>query len=275
MTQKEKFDSILVMINLITNLGLGEKEARVYLALLELGPSLVTEIAAKAGINRTSAYDVLERLIKYNLVTYASGVGSKKRYSAMPPHNLVQFLENQQKRSEKRLAELKEKLPELKMLYREPHKPSIKFFDGLEGVKAIYAETLKSTTEILSIGDCEQWETPELSVWAKDYNRKRAQNGIHERVLIPEASPKTIHWFTHYPTTPKYTHYKILPKGVINYVFDGEINIYEDKVVIVLLKKPNQLGIMITSADLVKMFKGLFEMAWLASGEEYSIKGKK
>lgn len=274
MTQCESFDMISIMIDLIANSGLAEKEAKVYLALLELGPSLVTEISAKAGINRTSAYDVLERLVKYNLVTYASGVGVKKRYSAMPPHNLVLFLENQQKRSEKRLAELKEKLPELKMLYREPHKPSIKFFNGLEGVKAIYAETLKSTTEILSIGDCEQWDTPELSAWGKEYNRKRAQNRIHERLLIPEASPKTIHWFNPYPATLKYTQYKILPKNIINYIFDGEINIYEDKVVIVLLKKPNHLGIMITSADLVKMLKSLFEMAWLASGEEYPKKAK-
>ena len=110
------------MLDLIKKLGLNENEIKVYLALLELGPSLVTKIAQKAGINRTSSYDILERLVRYNLVTYASGQGSKKEYSAMPPYNLISFLERQQKEKNKQLEKLKEKLPELRMLYKIDNK---------------------------------------------------------------------------------------------------------------------------------------------------------
>jgi len=262
------------MIELIANLGLSENEAKVYLALVELGPSLVTEISKKAGVNRVSCYDVLEKLVKYNLVTYASGNNSKKRYSAMPPYNLFSFLERKQKREEKQLEELKRKLPELKMLYKEPHRPSIKFFEGTEGLKAIYAETLKSKTEILSVGDCEEWESPDLAAWGRDYNRQRARAGIYERILAP-AGEKTINWFRNYPTTLKYTKYKILPKEKINYLFDSELNIFEDKVMIALLKKPNRMGILITSPELVKILRAMFEMAWEAAdkyGPTYPLK---
>jgi sugar-specific transcriptional regulator TrmB len=255
-----------MLIELIKNLGLDENEAKIYLALLELGPSLVTKIGQKAGINRTTCYDVLERLVKYNLVTYASGKQTKKKYSPMPPHNMVSFLERRQKQQEKQLEKLKEKMPELKMLYKEINKPSIKFFEGTEGVKAIYAETLKSKTEILSIGDCEEWSGADLVAWGKNYNRQRAKLRVKERVLIPD-SPKTTRWFANYPASIKYTQYKILPKNKINFTFSGEVNIYEDKVVIVLLKSPNRMGIMIESGILVKMLKAMFEMAWISAGK--------
>ncbi len=263
-----------MLIELIKNLGLDENEAKIYLALLELGPSLVTKIGQKASINRTTCYDVLERLVKYNLVTYASGKQAKKRYSAMPPYNLVSFLERKQKQNEKQLDKLKTKLPELKMLYKELNKPSIKFFEGTEGVKAIYAETLKSKTEILSVGDCEEWSSADLVAWGKRYNRQRAKLKIKERVLMPD-SLKTTNWFANYPASIKYTVYKILPKNKINYVFNGEINIYEDKVVIVLLKSPNRMGIMITSDILVNMLKAMFEMAWQVAGEVNKFQKKK
>lgn len=150
------------------------------------------------------------------------------------------------------------------MLYCEPNRPGIKFFEGTEGLKAIYAETLKSKTEIFSVGDCEEWESPDLAAWGRQYNRERAKAKIYERVLIP-ASEKTINWFRNYPTTMKYTQYKILPKEKINYLFDSEVNIFEDKIMIALLKKPNRMGILITSAELAKIMKALYEMAWEAA----------
>lgn len=253
------------MLETIRKLGLNENEIKIYFALLELGPSLVSKIAQKAGINRTSCYDILERLVKYNLITYASGQGSKKEYSAMPPYNLISFLERKQKEKNKQLEKLKTKLPELKMLYKEINKPSIKFFEGTKGVKAIYQETLKSKTEILSVGDCEEWADADLISWGKKYNQERTRLKIKERVIIPNSSTTT-KWFKNYPTSLKYTDYKILPKDKINFTFNGEINIYEDKLVIVLLKKPNRMGIMITSKDLVKILKALFEITWLSCG---------
>lgn len=256
------------MLELIANLGLSQNEANIYLALLELGPSLVTEISNKSGVNRVTCYSVLEKLVKYNLITYASGKESKKRYSAMPPFNLMDFLKRKQKRREKQIEELEKKLPELKMLYKEPNRPSIKFFEGTEGLKAIYAETLKSKTEILSFGDCEEWISPDLIYWGREYNRERARKKIYERILVPN-SKKTIDWYNNYSTTLRYTKYRILPKEKINYLFNSEINIYEDKVVIALLKKPNRMGVMVTSELFANIQKAMFEMAWEAA-EKYS-----
>jgi len=48
------------MINELEKLGLNEKEARVYLALLELGESNIQGLSAKSSVKRTTVYDILE-----------------------------------------------------------------------------------------------------------------------------------------------------------------------------------------------------------------------
>ena len=252
------------MYELIKNLGLDENEAKVYLALLELGSATVTQVSKKAAINRTTGYDVLERLAIKGLVGYASTKGTKIKYRAEHPKVLANYLERQQKSYADKLARFKKQLPQLEFLFKQENKPQIKFFEGTQGLEEIYAETLKSKEEILSVGDTEEWVSPDLVAWGKAYNRQRAKLKIPERVLIPD-SPKTIAWFKNYPTTLKYTQYRILPKKIVNYVFNSEINIFEDKVMIALLKKPHRMGALITSYELAKILKAMFEMAWLAA----------
>ena len=57
----------------LIDLGLHETEARFYLAALELGQAPVRDVAAKAGISRTNAYDVFERLLEQRLVSAGAG----------------------------------------------------------------------------------------------------------------------------------------------------------------------------------------------------------
>ena len=59
-------------------LGLNEKEAKVYLAALELGKSSVQNIAKKADVNRATTYVVIEALIKRGLMSSANE--NKKQY---------------------------------------------------------------------------------------------------------------------------------------------------------------------------------------------------
>ena len=46
----------------LINLGLNEKQAKVYLALLQLGQAGVTAVAEKAGTKRPTTYLILEEL---------------------------------------------------------------------------------------------------------------------------------------------------------------------------------------------------------------------
>ena len=45
------------LLKLITTLGLADKEARVYLAVLELGTDMASRIAEKAEVDRVNTYN--------------------------------------------------------------------------------------------------------------------------------------------------------------------------------------------------------------------------
>ena len=55
---------------LFSNLGVDEKEAKVYLSALEIGSSPVSEIAVKAKMNRVTTYGFLEKLVKKGMVSF-------------------------------------------------------------------------------------------------------------------------------------------------------------------------------------------------------------
>jgi len=52
----------------LEKLGLNGKKADVYLAALELGKARVIEIAKKAGVKRTTCYDILLDLERQGLI---------------------------------------------------------------------------------------------------------------------------------------------------------------------------------------------------------------
>lgn len=252
----------LMSVNL-TNLGLEESEAKVYEALLELGPSTVSEVTKKAGITRTLGYHVLEKLALNNLVNRASGRGAKICYSANHPRALSQFVTNRKNQWERRTKEVEALLPELVSLYKIAEKPTVRYQEGAIGVKSIFTETLESSEEILSILDIEGWNENEFRSWGKTYNAERSRRKIKERILMLD-TPQGRDWMKHYRGSFKYTQYRwIKPEQIPGIAaFGGEINIYENKVVMALLKKPNLMGVMVESAALANILKGMFELAW-------------
>ena len=65
----------------LENLGLQVNEVKIYLALLELGKGTVSQISKIAHLNRTTGYDILERICLYGIANRSS-VGKKRIYIA-------------------------------------------------------------------------------------------------------------------------------------------------------------------------------------------------
>ncbi len=262
----------LTMTNSNNQLSLDDSEEKVYLALLELGPSSVSEITKKAGVTRTLGYYTLDKLGLYGLVERSSGQGKKVVYTAKHPKYLVQYVKNRRNKVERQLKEVEQKIPELVSLYNIADKPTIRYQEGLEGLKNIYSESLESKTEILSIADIDGWDVPELRKWGQDYNRERSKRKIHERILMLDTKVGR-DWMKDYKGSYKYTDYRWIKPEQLQQIADfrGEVNVYENKVVIALLKKPKRMGIVIESEVLTNILKSLFELAWQA-GEVISKK---
>jgi len=251
------------MLQTLKNLDLEESEAKVYLAMLELGPSTVSEITKKAKITRTLGYHVLEKLNCYGLVDRSFSKKNKIEYLAKHPKNLIQFVKNKKNSWEKKVEEIQQDLPKFLNLYKIAEKPVTRFQSGLTGIKNIFTETLESKTEILSILDIKSWNTSKLKQFNKIYNKKQNQKQIKKKILLLDTKANK-DWIKHYQKSLKYTKYKFIKPEQLPEIsnFEGEINIYENKIVMVLLKKPNQMGIIIENTTLANILKALFELAW-------------
>src|SRR3989344_962206 len=135
--------------------GFSENESAVFLALLELGKGSVTQITRKAGLNRTTGYDILDTLVSKGLVG-VSGKEPKQEYLAESPERVISLLERQLEEKRSQLEKVRSVLPELKSLHNVAGRPKVRFYEGIEGLKDIYEDTLTSTEPIrayASVGD--------------------------------------------------------------------------------------------------------------------------
>ena len=74
---------------LLENLGLEQKEAKVYLELLKLGEATATKIGEKTNLDRTLMYQIANKLIEKGLVSYIIK-NNVKYFSAANPKKLME-----------------------------------------------------------------------------------------------------------------------------------------------------------------------------------------
>lgn len=124
----------------LEEIGLSDKEAKVYLALLEVDDDSVLGLAERTQVNRTTVYPVLETLEKKGLVSEVQ-VDKKTHYRAEPPERLQSYVERRRVSLDEQQKRLADVVPQLKSLAREGgKKPVIKYYDGKEGVLSAMEE---------------------------------------------------------------------------------------------------------------------------------------
>ncbi len=118
----------------LQEIGLSDKEAVTYLALLATENASVVELANKTKIKRPTVYVILETLAKKGLVSETT-VGKKTHYQAEPPERLATFVERQKIVLDERAKRLRDIIPQIKSVQRESgERPVVEYFEGKEGI---------------------------------------------------------------------------------------------------------------------------------------------
>lgn len=249
MINEQNFNYIKPLIDL----GMKPQEARIYLAAIKLGQSTVSKIAAEAGIQRTFVYNILEDMKRQGIV-HSLEIRGKIHYCAI---SLDQFEKRQLAKFEKFSAIL----PELKSLEKTVgDRPKVQFLEGGEGIIAGLNDTLNQPngSQILSFGTGEGFYESEPS-FINEYLRKRIKKNISVRAIAPD---NTINrdYVSHDKEQLRET---ILVPAQI-YPFTNEINIYQNKLLILSLQG-ELLAVIIESESVAKTQRSFFELAWLGA----------
>ena len=241
----------------LIELGFSDKEAGVYLALLELGPATTSEISRVAKINRTTGYDILESLVNDGLVN-PLGDAKIQKYVAENPDKVIVFLENKIKQSQDKLKKAYDLLPELFSVFNEKEKPKIKFFEGIERVKEAFNDTLSAKIEIVGYAVGTDAFTAVGQEYLRDYFKRRVAKNIKVRVIAPD-DPDTLK----VTARDKEEMRQSLTVPRDRFYFTTETNIYNNKVLIVSWKE--KFAVLIESKEIADAQKKVFELAWLGA----------
>lgn len=231
----------------LITLGLSDKEVKVYLACLELGSATIQEIATKAGIKRTSIYNFLDEMKGKGLVSEIKQSG-RVMIIAEDPNTLVQRMETQ-------MRDLQTVLPDLMGIFNRPgNKPKVKYYQGLEGLKKIYQDTLETKETIYAFGDYEDLMTtmdPDY-MWA--YADERARRGIGIFTIAKKGE-----WATKAMKRNKAQKREM--KLVDKVEFDTEVNIYGNKVALLSFHRP-YAGVIIEDRAIAETMKSIWKLVW-------------
>jgi len=237
----------------LESLNFTEKEAQVYLALLELGKGTVSEISRKAGINRTTGYDILDTLVSKGLAAI-SGKEPKQEYSAEAPDIITKLATEKLNHSKAEFAAAQELVPSLKSLHNTTGRPRVRFYEGTAGLKEVYEDTLTATEPIRAYATVDDMHRA-LPNYFPDYYQRRAGKGISIRGIIPKTA-----------TALERSRYNAEEKREIafvppdKYYFSPEINIYDNKIMIASWRE--KLGIIIESKEIADAMKKIYELSW-------------
>ncbi len=243
------------MINALRKIGLTEGEIKVYLALLELGNSTTWNITKKSGISGSKVYEVLERLSKKGLICSIIKNGVKY-FEASSPERIINYLDEKKEGIDKEKAFIHKIIPELILKQKNRKKSEVKVFTEFEGIKTAnedIIQTLKKGEEWLSMGLTQQPES-----WEMHFNKRqeeRARKGIIHRHLINEKYKSLYEKRKHLA----YTKFRFLSE---DFEMPTSIEVYSNKVIILILTKENPLAIMIESSEISQSFKKYFEAIW-------------
>lgn len=229
----------------LLNFGLKEKEADIYLALLQLGSATAQQIAKKTGILRQTTYDSLDRLFEQGLIqkTVENNVTV---FIPQKPEHILTLLE------EKKNV-FQSSLQSFKNLELQDDSIITLQFKGMKGIKTLYQEFLEAK-DIFTI----QPDVPETYLkefFVQNFLIKRIEKKISIRIIKKDIKTD----FQKDIVTDKNKFREVRLVDSLNDIKD-HIIIYDNN--LVFIDYENSVGVKITHKMFVNSHKQIFETLW-------------
>jgi sugar-specific transcriptional regulator TrmB len=118
-------------LKILSELGLDEKEALIYLSALEIGGGTITELAEHCHIERTGIYYHLEKLLSSKLIK-AVVRGKRTYYLPSDPNRLKKIFDQKQANFDALFPKMEERFA------KKTSKSIVQYYEGAEEVDHFY-----------------------------------------------------------------------------------------------------------------------------------------
>jgi HTH-type transcriptional regulator, sugar sensing transcriptional regulator len=241
------------MIEVLKEFGLTDAEAKVYLALLELGSTKAGPLIKKAGMHRATVYDCLKRLMEKGLVSYTLKV-KMKFFEAAEPDVLMNLLMEKEEH-------FKEILPQLKSLRKMVEiKQEVNVYQGKRGVRTVLENILnemKSGGEYADFGVSGLFRTVMGPYW-DFWQKKKKEYKIKSKCIFDERLKSDRKFIGCYFGEARF-HSKEFPSPT-------DTMIYNDKIILFIWTADPPLAVVIRNKRNAEGYRNQFNMMWKHAG---------
>lgn len=241
--------------NILRKAGLTESQAKGYLALIEHSPMTPTELAEATGESRTNAYAIVDKLVAFGLARKTDD--KKASFAALHPAALETLAEKRRRVLMRNEQEVKQGLsPLIDLFYQLREEPGARTVQGVEGIKEVYADTLKTPDKEIYLLRTTA-DVPLLgNEYYEEYRTKRAARGIDTFALTPMTEISRRHADSGEDASARF-HRTALPDST--YTAPVEIDVYGNKVAFIAFGE-TQMATIITSPPIAESMRQVLRL---------------
>jgi sugar-specific transcriptional regulator TrmB len=252
---KESQDEVIVNKNYVYQLidvGLTPGEAKVYLAMIHIGPSRVGKIVEISGVSQSKIYNVLDRLILKGLASY-NLQDNIKYFQSLEPSRLHEYIQRKEDEVRRQKEALTQIISDLSKNVNAAKRSTSEIFMGERSLRSAYMTLLSDSKR----GDILRYFYPypnaheNASPFYSRFYKYQKSKGLVERGIVNSDFENS-------------QHFKEIPKDVklrhVNFPLPGTIDIFADKLLIIDWKTIT--GILITSSEIAGIFVDYFDSIW-------------
>lgn len=247
---------------LLSRLGLNEMEQKMYLLGISIPPIAVSLLAKQLGTTRSNAYNIVSSLQDKGLCWNLGGEYGRKIMFA-GPEELLSLFQNQ-------ISDLKNLETDIQTLSKDLKKkkysgpitqPRVQYFEGTEGVKKLYSDSLTATDGLIRTAVYEGIYERFGEEYTTQYIKERYRKNMTNKILYAKPLKDFEKMYEFDPT--KRREVRVPPKSIN---FDSMIIIYDSKVAIITMTH-EIFGTLIDSLDYSNTMKSWFDTIWDISKE--------
>lgn len=241
----------------LTKLGLTNGEARVYLSMIQTGPSKVGKIVELSRVSYSKVYGVLDRLILKGLASY-NIQNNIKYFQSLEPTRLNDYVEKKEDELREQKRQVTEIIKNLTNTVYASKRSTSEIFTGEKSLRSAYTILLSNSKKgdvlryFYPYPDAHEKATP---FYYRLYKYQKSKRIVERGIVTLDFKNSK--------------HYKEIPKDIklryVGYPLPGTIDIFTDKLLIV--DWSTTTGILITSSEITSIFIDYFDNIWKIAQE--------
>jgi sugar-specific transcriptional regulator TrmB len=237
----------------LRNLGMTENEIKLYLTLLNNGPSYSGEIIKKTEFQSSVVFHLLDKLIEKGIVNFMQE-NKKKIYSASDPSVFKNILEEKEKELQKTKINLNNEISQLKKINKDKEQTKATIFRGLKGIQGIQNDLLNTAKEY-DIYAARDTFSKSMPKYRKYFKEMRVAKKIKQRIIITDDKKKP---------NKKFQQKRYVPKENATPI---SLMIYNKRVIFFVWDSEPPMAIVLEGGKVSNSFRNMFELMWKTAKE--------